>query len=114
MANSCGQNKATNDKCDSKRDRQRKNNGQNPANKSHDAPDHHPWGGFLYNRDDRLSVQIPILQLELVTPMEKDANCRESKNRRKTTRQCRSILLATFVCCLLSMIVVTKTSIKEN
>jgi hypothetical protein len=47
--------------------------------------------------------------------MEKDANCGERENDRgKITRQYPSIVLATFVCCLLSRIVVSKTSLKEK
>jgi hypothetical protein len=38
MRNSCDQDQATDDKCDSKRDRQRKNDGQNSANKGHSKP----------------------------------------------------------------------------
>ena len=77
MRDRCNRDKATNNKRDSKRERQRKNHGQNPANKSH------PYGCFLNRWHNRLEIQIPVLHFELVTRMEKDANCRESENHRE-------------------------------
>src|SRR4029077_21089761 len=56
MPNSCGQNQATNDKCDSKRDRQRKDDGENYTNKGHCAPNYQPRRHLLYHWRDRLDI----------------------------------------------------------
>ena len=101
MRDRCNRDKATNDKRDSKRERQRKNHGQNPANKSHDTPSVHPFGCFLNRWHNRLEIQIPVLHFELVTRMEKDANCRESENHRENNAaitidflgRCRSLVV---------------------
>ena len=96
---------ATNDQRDSKREHQRKNYGQNPANKV-TMPNDHPSGYFFYNRFDRLNIQsrawkkMPIVASPKITG--------------KITRQYRSIFLAGAVRWLLCKIVVTKTSIRQK